>query len=41
MEDGFEEPGDVDCVYVVLHYQRGGGVEVSEVVLLTVDCILS
>ena len=26
MEDGFEEPGDVDCVYVVLHYQREGEV---------------
>ena len=26
VEDGFEEPGDVDCVYVVLHYQREGEV---------------
>ena len=26
MEDGFEESGDVDCVYVVMHYQREGEV---------------
>ena len=39
---GFEELLDVDCVYVVLHYQReGGGFEVPLVVLLRVDCILS